>query len=198
MTTYATLKADVSTWLVRTVSDTEIAGFLRLAEADIRRDVRVRAMETSEDISITSRTATVPTTLLSARRFTLDHSTDRALEYLTPEVLYDSIVYGSTGTPRYYTIEGTNFVFAPEPSGTNTGKLLYYTSFDALTLDADTNWLLANAYDVYLWAVCRYVAMSVQDFEQAMGFKAAYESSVMQTNSTDQRGRYSGSTLKRR
>lgn len=44
MTTYATLKSDIAGWLLRDDLTAAIPSFIRLAEAAIRRDVRIRQM----------------------------------------------------------------------------------------------------------------------------------------------------------
>lgn len=187
MTMYAVLKSDIADFLARE-DDPElkvmIPTFIRLCEAKIRRDVRVRAMETSTDLTIDSRTEAVPTGFLETRRLVLDVTGSRALDYLTPERLYASNIFEEQGAPSVYTIEGDNFVFAPEPSSSFTGKLLYFKAFDALSAEIDTNWLLTNAYDVYLYGAL--VSASEYVKEDPSRWENRYMQAVDRVNYRDQ------------
>jgi hypothetical protein len=177
MTTYATLKADAASWLARNDLASSIPSFITLAEAQIRRDIRVRAQETNADI--------------------LMNATARELTYLPPERFYDSSIYSSSGEPSAYTLEGDNIIFAPEPSATSTtnAKMLYVKAFDALSADTDTNWLLTNAYDVYLYGTLMHSAPFIGEDERLQVWAMGYNEAVRKVNRTDQLARFSGSAL---
>lgn len=194
MTTYATLKSDIADWLNDSDVDGMEATFVRLAEASIRRDVRVRAMETSATITITNGTASVPDGFISARRLILDNTTTWALDYLVPEVLYSTYIYNESGSAIAYTIEGDSLIF--RPSASESAKLLYTKAFDALSDDTDTNWLLTNAYDVYLYGSLMHSAPWLKEDQRAGVWASAYRAAVDALNKQDNWGRFSGSPLK--
>lgn len=197
MSTYSQLVSDVSDWLNRDDLAGVIPSFVRLCEAEIRRKVRVRAMETTADITVDAQTVALPTGFIEARRFSLNE-TNGALEYLPPERLWESnLASESAGQPTAFTIEGDNFVFAPTPSGTYTGKLLYYKAFTAFSADADTNWLLDNAYDVYLYGSLLHSAPYIGDDERIQLWERMYQTAVGTLNTSDSWGRVGGSSRKR-
>ena len=194
MTTFAVLKSDVADWLLRDDLTNAIPGFIRLCEANIRRDVKVRAMETSTTITITSGTADLPDGFIEARRLILDNSTCWALDYLTPDVLYSTYVYIKSGVARYYTIEGDSLVFRPQNS--ESGLLLYTKAFDALSAESDTNWLLTNAYDVYLYGTLLHSAPYLKDDSRIQLWGALYEKAVASVNKQSNLSRFAGSALR--
>ncbi len=194
MTTYATLKSDCADWLNRTDLTSAIPSFVRLCEANIRRDVRVRAMDTTADLTITNGSASTPTGFISARRLILDNTTAWNLDYVTPEVLYSSAVYIESGIAICYTIEGDTLVFRPAQS--ETAKLLYIKAFDALSADSDTNWLLTNAYDVYLYGTLLHSGPYLKEDPRVQTWATLYQQAVSQVNKQDNLSRFSGSALK--
>ena len=60
MTTYATLKSDVAGWLLRDDLTTAIPSFVRLAEASIRRDLRIRQMLRTYTLTISAQSQALP------------------------------------------------------------------------------------------------------------------------------------------
>lgn len=194
MTTYATLKADCADWLNRTDLTSVIPSFIRNAEAGIRRDVRVRAMDTSADITITAGVGAIPDGFLYARRLILDNAIAWSLDYVVPEVLYSSSVYIDTGTAVAYTIEGESLIF--RPSTDETGKILYVKAFDSLSAESDTNWLLTNAYDVYLYGSLLHAAPYLKEDGRIGTWAQMYTQAVQAVNKQENLARFSGSSLK--
>jgi hypothetical protein len=140
--TYGQLKTSVASWLHRTDLTSEIADFVALAEAQIRRDVRCRAMEASATGTLSAVTLALPTRFAQARRVLLGDVTQR---YVTPEEFQPL----RNSSNARYTILGTNFVFQ---ASTSDYQIDYYQWFEAFADDADTNWLLTNYPDIYLSA----------------------------------------------
>jgi hypothetical protein len=192
--TYATLKADIADWLDEPDLSNKIPSFIRLAEASIRRDVKVRAQETSATVSIVDGAASLPARFLFARRLILDNGTSWALDYMPPDALYSSQMYTETGNPAAYTIEGDSLIFRPK--STESGLLLYSAGFAALTNDSDTNWLLTNAYDVYLYGTLRHTSPYLKEDARVATWNSAYQEAVMSLNKLDNYSRTGGSALK--
>jgi hypothetical protein len=186
--TYLTLRADIAAWLNRDDLTAYIPSFIRLAEAAIRRDVRCRAMETTASVAITAGVAPVPAGFIEARRLILDNATSWALDYMPPAVLYSSTAYHAAGSAVFYTIEGDNLVF--RPATTETGLLLYAKAFPALTDSADTNWLLTNAYDVYLYGALIHSAPFLKEDARASIWVEGYRAAVAGVNKQENRARF--------
>lgn len=195
MTTYAVLQSDIESWLIDDDVTNMAPTFIRLAEASIRRDVRCRAMETTATLSIVAGSASVPSGFIEARRLILDNATSWALDYMPPDALYSGSIYNDTASQAaVYTIEGDSIIF--RPSTTESAKLLYIKAFDALSAPTDTNWLLTNAYDVYLYGALIHSAPYIKDDARAMVWSEGYQRAVRGVNTTDNRGRASGSALR--
>ena len=160
LSTFADVKSTVATVLNRSNLTSLIPYFVQLTETKIAygdrsgqiviEPLRVRGLETSADVSISGQTAALPTGYLQSRRFYLNTDPIQELEYIVPDVFWRTFISSTQGTPTRFTVEGENFVFGPSPAATYTGKILYYQKLAPLTNDIDTNWLLTNAFGVYL------------------------------------------------
>lgn len=150
--TFATLKADIAAYLKRDDLTSQILTFVKLAEDLIAADkrLRLRAMETASDLTITDRDTALPTGFLGVRRLYLSGSPNTRLDFITPDDYWSRWGGSSTGKPAVYTIEGENILVGPVPDTTYTGKLLHWKRFTALSADIDTNWILENAYGLLL------------------------------------------------
>lgn len=193
MTTFATLKTDITELLVRSdFSASDLARFVRLGEARIRRRIRCRAQETTTALAVSTLETALPADFLEARAVTLDSTNGRALKPLTPDQLRSSVYVGEAGEPRFYAIEGSNLLVAPIQSC--TVNVSYYGAFDALSADSDTNWLLTNAYDVYLYACARGAAEFIEDDNLEDRFEAKFEKAAAEVNDSDRRAYWGGGT----
>lgn len=192
MTDHATLKSDVASFLLRSDLSSDIATFVRMGEARIARRVRVRAQETTTTLNVTSTTTALPTDYLAMRSVTADASYRRALEMMTPETIRESAVWDDSGDAKAYSIEGTNIVIAPAQTSL-TVDIVYFARFAALSADDDTNWLLTNAYDVYLYAVCEAACVWLQDEMKQAKYASLFEGAVAELEKAEKAARVSGS-----
>lgn len=160
------LKSNIAAWLHREDLSVVIATFIVLAEADIRRTVRVRAMET-RDTGTTTGTITLGDDFLEVRQFIVD---DVPLLYSPPQEWH---VYNDDGGLYRYTIIGDTLY-----SAAGSYQLDYWAAFDALSADGDTNWLLTNAPDVYLFAALKQAAIYTRDDAMAQQMAGEYMASV--------------------
>lgn len=192
MTTHATLKADVTGFLVKSNLSSDMATFVRLGEAKIARRVRVRAQETTTTLNVTSSATALPADFLSLRSATVDVVNKRPLELMTPETIREAAVWDAGGDAKAYSIEGTEIIVAPEQSNVDL-TLVYFAKFDALSGDTDTNWLLTNAYDVYLYAVCEAAAIWLDDEAKEAKYSSRFERALEELELSEKRARSSGS-----
>ena len=194
MTTYATLKSDIAGWLLRDDLTSAIPSFIRLAEAEIRRDVRIRAMIRTYTMTVTAQSQSLPTDFVEMVRVSLDSSTASQLSYMPPSALYQHDAYTDSGDPVFWTIEGDYLVTAPNATG-NDLLLAYYRKFDALTDDADTNWLLTNAYDIYLYGSLVHSAPYIKEDARAQLWTMGYQAAINALNKSDRRSMFAGGPL---
>jgi hypothetical protein len=194
MTTRSTLISDIAAWLVDDDITNMEPTFIRMAEASIRRDVRCRAMETSASVSIVDGSCSVPDRFIQARRLIMDNQTAWNLDYVPPEVLYSSAIYRESGLAAAYTLEGDTLVF--RPATTETGLLLYLAAFTPLVNNQDTNWLLTNAYDIYLYGALRHSAPYLRDDGRVSIWDAGYRDAITALNRQENYARIGGSPLR--
>ncbi len=190
ITTHAELKVAVANWLGRTELTARIPEWVSLAEDRIAQDLRVQAMVTAVDLTISSQRVSVPTGFLESIRLYLDSSSEKPLDYFSPQVFWERNAVNETGQPDIYTIEGTEFVFAPSPGQTYTGKLLYYKRFTALSADSDTNWIISNARGLYLYATLIEAYTFLEDDAGQLKYAAMYEDLLERVKEADRRARF--------
>lgn len=144
--TYAELKTSVAGWINRTDLTTVIPDFITLAEAQIRRDIRARDQLTDLTVTLTSEAATLPTDFLEARwvKATLN-GYPKTLEFVA-STIYDTQPCAAEAT--FYTVDGNTL----KVQGGSVVTMNYWAKYDAFSSAADTNWLLTNSSDVYLFA----------------------------------------------
>lgn len=189
LATYADLKTSVASWLNRTDLTSVIPDFVRLAESEIARDLRIRAMQETTSATMVSGAITLPSDFLEARRLVVD---DQELSYVTPEE-YQRLSRNGYSTVLYFTQIGQTLHVLNGES--DTYSLTYWAKFDALSADADTNWLLTNHPDLYLWKSCEKGSVYLRDAEGATGYRAMYEDAKAKLETADRIAEFSGSVL---
>lgn len=188
---YGELKTAVANWLKRDDLTSRIPEFIAGAEDRIAIDLRIRAMETTADLTVSSQTVALPTGFLAQRRLYLDTSTDRKrLDFYPPADFWMRRASSETGTPVIYTVEGDNIVFGPTPDATYTGKILYYQRFTALSGDSDTNWLLSNQQFLLLYGALIEASPFVGDDPRTMTWAMMYDDRIEKMQQADRDDRY--------
>ncbi len=200
MTTRNELLSDLDSYFARNdLSNNAKAGtWLRIVEARLNRDLRVREMEVTGTILTTASTRTVdlPSNWVSFRSLTIDNSLDRALTPVTPEVNRESALWSQTGRPEEYSVEGSKVYLSPLPSDIYTLDAVYHSRLSALTNDSDTNDVLTNHYDVYLNGLLEQAAKWIQDLELAAFYKQEFTSIIEDVNRQDLLSRVSGGVMR--
>ncbi len=194
---YTDLKNAVAEWLARPGDATltpSVPDFIRLAEARIHRDLRLRSMEIRDPaFAIAAAYTALPNGFLELRNIRLNTNPARPLALMAPEQI-DTIHAGSgVGTPRVYAVIGDQLRVAPAPSGGMTADIAYWKRFDALSDSQPANWLLTNAPDVYLYATLLEAAAFIGDDERLPLWTGAYDRAVQSLQRSDDRGTWSGS-----
>lgn len=189
LSTYSELKVSAAAWLNRTDLTSIVGDFVTLAESDIRNDVRVQAMETRATGTLTGETLAHPTRYIEARTLFVG---GKQYKYRTPEKY--QILSDAGSTERVFTSIGQSLYILGGTSG-DAYVLVYWQSFAPFSADADTNWVLTNAPDVYLWATCKQGAVWLKDQMQEARFGSLYASAVSRLNGREKFSAVSGSPL---
>lgn len=205
MTTLSQLKVSVDSWLLRddvAVSGSDFPQILLIAESMISRDLRVAVQEVTTTIVITDRSAFLPVDFLEARNLFIDDDV-RKIEYMTPQAIRESKAWNDGRAGAFYTIEGNNStplpaagnlqitIAGPGSVATPLNLVLnYWAKFRALTVDPDTNWLLTNHYDIYLYATLRAAGEYLQEDTLEDRYAVKYLKVVGDQNRHENRKRY--------
>ena len=206
MSTLGQLKTSVDSWLARddvAVSGSDFPQILLIAESDIARDVRCAVQETTTTLNFTGRSVDLPADFLEVRNPFIDDNV-RKFEYQTPQAIREGSQWNNGRVGAFYTLEGGG----KDVSGTGDDRVAvviaspasvsspldvdvnYFRRFPALTADPDTNWLLQNHYDVYLYATLRASAEYIQEDVLEDRYQAKYDRAVEKLQKHENRKRY--------
>lgn len=194
--TYGELQSAVGNWLARPGDPTLapfVPDFIRLAEARIARDLRIRAMEQRATAEIVSAYVALPERFLEMRNLQLDTDPVTRLELMSPEQIDAQRIGPRNGRPRWYCVLGDEIQLAPAPDGPYVAEMTYWRQLEPLSPAEPSNWLLANAPDVYLYAALLEATAFIGNDERIPLWTAAYDRAVTQLQASDDRGTWSGS-----
>ena len=185
---YADLKTAIASWLNRSdLSAVPLGQFVLAVETDLRNEVETREYEQLATGTMVADGFTAPLDYIRTRTLVV---ADHVYSYLPPETYAQKVDNDSTG--RWYTINGADFSVL---GGTGEDyELLYYAQLAPLTVDADSNWILENAPDVYLWGACKYGSVFLKDMDGMNSYGVMYEQAKAKLNRTETKARY-GSPL---
>lgn len=181
---YGQLKTKIASWINR--SDVPLSDVVELAEAEIARDVRVMALEGIVTGSLVGGRFDVPADFLSARQMLIG---GKLYTFVSPEMYQRE--QECVSSARYFTRIADEFLIVG--GGTDAYSLTYSAKFAALSADGDTNWLLTNAKDVYLYGALKHAAIWARDVTAAQGYQSVYDAAVARVNASDKGSRFAGS-----
>jgi hypothetical protein len=198
ISTYTELLTAAGNWLSRADLSSRIPEFVTLAQARINRQVRARVMETkSTSITIDAEYEDVPADFLEVKHFYITSSSPRrTLQYMPAEQMTD--FYSVSDDSKYFTVSGTQFRFAPPPSGSYTATLVYYAKPATLaTTTQETNSLFPANADLYLYASLLEAESFIQNDPRLAVWKAAYDEALHNLNKGANNSRYAGAMVTR-
>ena len=185
---YGQLKTAVATWLNRSDLSSYIPDFITLAASRIHygsdgqfpsMPLRIPAMQAQATGTITASTIAFPTRFLEPIRLAASSgSTSWSLTYTPPERFSEAS--NGTGTPSAYTYLNNSIQTAG--TGAATYTLDYYQAFAAFAADADTDWLLANAPQIYLYAALLESAPFLGDIPKLTIWASLLNASISSLN----------------
>ena len=154
LNTYANLKSSIANWLGRSDLTNEISDFVKLAEQDFNAKLvnnGYNKMLSLENITVNSESEALPSGFLGINSIYVDGGNKQTLSYITPQSAFGSNLGSLSGMPTSYTIINSDIHFYPIPTSTYTVKMYYYKQFAPLANDTDTNDILTNHPDIYLF-----------------------------------------------
>lgn len=176
---YGELKTEVSAFIDRASDASFVArlpSLVALAEASIRRDVRAIDMLSTTSSTMASGVIAQPARCIEVR--TLSVGDCGVIDYMDP---FNYYARQDWGYPSGYTINGSSILVAG--GGNEEYTLNYWQSYAAFTSDANTNWLLTNAPDIYLYGTLIHAAAYMKDVDAATSYQAVFKEAVSAVNS---------------
>ena len=170
------------------VSGSDFAQILLNAESEISRAYRFVIQEQSTTLNFTGRSADLPADFLEVRNPFIDDNV-RKFEYQTPQAIRESSAWENGRVGSFYTLEGGGGT-APDdrvqmtiagPASASSPldvDINYWAKLAALVNDPDTNWVLQNHYDVYLFETLYQAAIYIQETEMAKGYDLMLDNPV--------------------
>jgi len=156
ITNFTDLQSTIADYLARTDLTSQIPLFIQLAENRLRRDLRIRPMlkvVTTPTIAGNPKVA-LPSDFLEMRDLHVESSPIQTLVYQNPSNFYRNTKASTadSGSPKFYTVMGSDFQFAPIPDSAYTLKMVYYAAPTYLSTSNSSNVFLANSPDLLLYA----------------------------------------------
>jgi hypothetical protein len=165
ITNYGTLKTAIADTLNRDDLTSVIPQFVTLAQAQFNRRIRSFRQITRGSLTIDAQFEALPADWLETIRITMDASPIRVLTQISMDDLtrYRTAIDNTTDAPVYFSHNGTDIELFPTPSTSYTAEITYFAKVTALSADGDTNWLLTNHPDVYLYGSLVHTAPYLKD-----------------------------------
>ena len=185
MTTQAILTADINLWLARSDLSSRAASFIRIAEAAINRTVRVKAMETSTDLTITDTETPLPADFVEL--IALANRGEMPFQYRTSLELRSRREIDDLDRTQVFTIENNSLVFPRAHDPAIELELVYLARFAPVVEPEDTNWLLTNNYDIYLYLTLSAASDAKQDAARSSKFMDMARAAIKELHRADSR-----------
>lgn len=176
---FGELKTAITTQIGRSPSDLAYT----LVQADIAKKLKILEMETTTTLTASASIA-LPSDFNGVIAATLDGIplSPAALQTQNKQV-------ASSRTTNTYSISGTNMLLT-DP-GTGDVELTYWAK-PLLVADEDTNAILDNYPDLYVYGVLTHHAGLIRDLQAAQGWAQGYNFAITDAQSNDAIVRMSG------
>lgn len=157
---YSELQTAIADYLHRTDLTAKLPSFIAQAEAKLFRELNIKALNIIVTGTTTGEYVTLPADFGQVNRLTTTYSgREYTLDYAIQPFNFTS------SFPQYYALENNKLRIY----GAGTGKAytLYYTPLIAALSSSNTsNWILANAQDLYLYASALEAALYTKNKDE--------------------------------
>ena len=194
LSNYTELKASIADTLNRDDLTNAIPDFIKLAEAQLSRDLRHWRMEDRATATVDTQYTALPTDFISPVRITIPANPSYTLELVSPFEISKLRMENqdSVGRPQFYAVVDGSFEVFPTPDADYTVELVYYEAIKDLSVN-NTNWLLTHYPDAYLYSSLIHSSPYLQEDQRVAVWNTLYLNSVSAINLEGERARTSGS-----
>jgi len=169
ITNFGELKSSIGDFLNRSDLTAVIPTFVDFAEAEFNRDLRVRQMVRRAEAPIDSRFSAVPADFVEAKDLVIVGTNPvTPLAFITQQDMAQNrnTPFTVPAKPQFFSVVGNQFEFMPTPDTEYSLEMSYFGKIDPLSDDADTNWLLTDYPDLYLYTSLMHSAPYLKDDER--------------------------------
>lgn len=197
ISTYSELKAALANWLHDDDLTDRIPEFIALGEARINSRLRIRAMESLEALETVAGTETValPTRFKQAKWIYVDSTPQQKLSYMPAETLIKHYAGAENGVPCNFTYSGDNLLLRPIPGAVYGIYMQCWKGVAPLSDSNETNVILTNYPNLYLFAAMVEASSYVVDNEEVGKWEPRFNQIINELHNEDKKSRHSGSAL---
>lgn len=213
ISTYDTLKSGVADFLNRDDLTAVIPTFIDMAQGQINRDVRHWKMQKNTNLSsVAAGIYNFPSDWLETKDLKFAPDLVGSLDFYNLEYASQNTFNereqnsnGLTGNPKYYTLRAhagtTQAILFPKPAATEELRnflVIDYLAENQLDESNQTNWLITDSPDVYLYASLIHAAIYLKDDERLALFSQMYGAAVQRINASSDESEYKHDRLRTR
>ena len=198
---YAELKVTTASYLHRDDLTDSIPHLITLAQSRINHDLDITALHKSTYGMAVAGYGEVdlPDDCLSLMSVRIEHS--GGYVGLEQRTLAQNVGVleqrgGANGTPAYYSRYGNKLEVTPTPDADTTMIIFYKKRLTAFSEDSDTNDILTDHPNIYVYAVMLEADPFIMNDERVVVWKDLYMEEVTKINAAEFEYQWSGAPLK--
>tara|TARA_R110002020_G_scaffold121837_1_gene276886 strand:- start:1992 stop:2615 length:624 start_codon:yes stop_codon:yes gene_type:complete len=189
---YDDLVKSIVNWSHRKDMLTLIPDFIKLAETEMYNNegwqLETRDMETVSTAPTSGLYLELPPGFEKARSVQLETSNGLCdVKFQAPEQLMRQ---PTTGQPRFFSVVGNEIEFDRTPDSEYTIQIQYYKKPDPLTEVNQTNSVMTNHPNIYLFGALHQVFVYLEDQEQMVKYFSKMQSVIRGANKSAKKARY--------
>lgn len=194
---YRTLKDHVSAFLGRADLETKMDGVCDMTEARIRRVLRDRTVGPVD--FLLSEGVTLPSDCGELR--TMRYASDKAYPYAIAITSPSNVAIKRgmrgelPGLPETVAVVQRKLIVAPVLTDPTPVTVTYYQTVPPLVNDTDTNWLLDDSPDVYVYGMLLNFAQYLVEDERIPMWEASFMTAMKEMERARERREYGGVPL---
>ena len=192
LSTYDELVKSIVKWSHRSDILDMIPDFISLAETEMYNNegwqLETRDMETISTASTTGQYLALPDGFEKARSIQIDTGSGyMPVKFRAPEQL---IRQPTTGLPLFFSVVGNEIEFDRVPDSAYTLQVQYYKKPDPISATNQTNNVLTNHANIYLFGALHQLFLWSNDTEEMTVYFSKMQSSIRGANKADKKARY--------
>ena len=196
ISTYAGLVASIDRWVARSDFTAVVDDFISLGEERLARDLRIRATETTMNVTLAGGVAVIPTNYAQLKHVHIAGSPIQPLEPMESPALFKQFpTRSSESKPRFVAEDGVNFVFGPYPDLNYVLGGQYWKNPTGLSSSNTTNEWTDNCPDALLFAALCETAPFLMNDERILVWEGKYDQIKNRINGSEKKRTRKGTRI---